>query len=883
MTERWKRVEALFAEALGLDPAARPAFLDQACAGDGAARREVEELLDADARCTGDDFLEGSIVAAVDECSGLNLSRLGQEIGPYRLTGELGRGGMGRVYLAERVDQQYRSEVAIKFVQGTLGSPDLVARFRSERQILADLNHPSIARLLDGGTAPDGTPFLVMERIIGQPVDRYCETRALDLPGRLRLFLQVCRAVQFAHQALIVHRDLKPSNILVTDAGQPKLLDFGIAKLLDPDAPDHETTQLRALTPAYASPEQVRGARATVATDVWSLGVLLYRLVAGREPFQLRGLSPGEVERHLAEVDPERPSEAARRPGPPAIPRGGVPAADLDTIILRALGKTPAERYPSIAALAEDLERCLDGRPVLARPATLGYRLGKFTRRYRRELLLAGGALAVTVALTAWYLVRLATARDRAEQASARAEEVADFLTRLFEVSDPAQSGGETITARELLDRGAARIQSALDGQPAVQATMLRVIGDAYGRLGLSEQARPLLEQALTRRRSLASGPDAETATTELTLGITLQDLGDIAGAEPLIRQARATRVKLFGPDHRLVSEAVASLAFLHETKGEFPAAESLWVEVLRVNQRVYPPGAAEITHARVELGGLFRRLGRWQEAEPLLRQGLAEQRARTGERDLDVAATERNLASMLRDRGAFAEAESLYLLALATRRDLLGAAHPEYANTLNSYALLLQQKGDTAAAIAAFQEFITVVRQAYHEPHPSLAAGYSNLAFAELEARRYPEAARHFRLAMQVQDRVLSPGHPNRAHPLVGLGLVRWREGRPTAAEPLFRRALAIRRAALPEGHRDIGEALSDLGACLTDLGRYAEAESVLVEGHRILVAAEGTDARRTRRVEARLALLYDHWDRPDAARLYRPQVIPDSSPGRR
>ncbi|MBK7922952.1 MAG: serine/threonine protein kinase [Gemmatimonadetes bacterium] len=878
MTAAWNRVETLFEAALARGPAGRGAWLTEACAGDAELRREVEALLDADAACSGGDFLQGRISAAVEALVAVtDASRVGEVVGAYRLTGELGHGGMGRVYLAERVDRQYRAEVAIKFVQGALANPALVARFRAERQILADLTHPGIARLLDGGAAPDGTPFLVMERIAGLPIDRFADTQGLGLPERLRLFLQVCRAVEHAHQALVVHRDLKPSNIMVTEAGEAKLLDFGIATLVDPSADGEETTMLRALTPAYASPEQVRGARATMATDVYSLGVVLYRLLAGREPFHLRGLTPGQVERVLAETEPERPSTAARRARDGArLSWAGALAGDLDTIVGRAMGKTPVERYATVAALREDLERHLDGRPVLARPASAGYRLGKFVRRYHREVVTGVLALAALVALTVWYVTRLAAERDRARLEAAKASEVAGFLQELFEVSDPSVARGETVTARELLDRASTRIDEDLAGQPAVQATMLRVMGSVYGSLGLSDRARPILERSLAVHRGLYGGPHPETATTELLLGITRQDLGDVKGAEPLIRSALATRTALYGAADTSVTEAQAHLAYLLETVGEYAAAESLLVEALRVNRRLYPPQDPAIVRSVARLGGLLRRMDKSAEAEPLLREALAAGRAVHGERHLAVASIERNLAALLRDKGGYAEADSLYRLALATRRALLGESHPEVATTLNSHALLLQAMGDTLGAVAVFEEFVRVTARAYAAPHPSLAAGYNNLGYALLDAGRFDAAVASFQKALALQDQVLRRGHANRAHPLVGLGLVRMRQGRVADAESFFRRALAIRRNALPAGHRDVGEALSDLGAALAALRRFSPAESALVEARGILLVTDGATGSRTERAERRLAALYEAWGRPDSPESQRLPLPP-------
>ncbi|HTO73819.1 MAG TPA: serine/threonine-protein kinase, partial [Gemmatimonadales bacterium] len=696
----------------------------------------------------------------------------------------------------------------------------------------------------------------------------------------LALGLEVAAAVQHAHQALIVHRDLKPSNILVAESGEVKLLDFGIAKLLDPSGGAEDTTQLRALTPAYASPEQIRGERVTVGSDVYSLGVVLYRLLAGREPFDLRGRSPGEIERLLMEQDPEPPSRAARRAAAPGIrERARALSGDLDLIVLKALGKRPEDRYPSIAAMADDLRHHLEGRPVLARPATLRYRLAKFIRRHRPQVTLAATAFVALVLLTGWYLRRLASERDYARSEAAKAAEVAGFLRGLFQVSDPALSRGDTVTARELLDRGAARIGTELAGQPEVQIEMMRVIGEVYQGLGLNDEAEPLLREALERSRARGPGLSADAATSALAYGVLLQDMGRFVPAESLLSRALEDRRRLFGAVSPEVSEAEHALADLLETRGRLAPAESLYRAALAHDRRLYPPGDPHITESLIRLGGLLRRSGRLEAAEPLLREGLAEQRKAHGDRDLRVASTARNLASLLRDKGAFAEAESLYQEVLRTRRQILGELHPETENAMNSYALLLQREGKVAAALAATREVVRIEEQLHPAPHPSLAAAYSNLGFSLLDADSLEAAATVFQRAMAVQDKVLRADHPLRSHPLAGLAAVRMAEHRFAVAEPLLRRALALRVHGMRSGSREIAEAETSLGDCLVQLHRYAEAESLLVAGYQGLRAAVGATDHRTERALERVVDLYDRWDQPDEARRYRLELPPDSS----
>ncbi len=478
--ERWKRVESVLDAALELDPALRPDYLMTSCQGDLELRAEVERLLHSCARA------EGLLAGAAPAAFGALLQSPGDEaipegrIGPYRVLGVAGRGGMGVVYLAERADDQYRKRVALKLLRRGLDDPHLVRRFLEERQILAALDHPHIARLLDGGVTSDGLPWFALEYVEGEPIDRSCDRRRLPVEQRLRLFLAVCDAVQYAHRNLVVHRDLKPSNILVTPVGKVKLLDFGVAKLLaGGEAPDTTLTRAgwRAMTPEYASPEQVRGEPVTVASDVYSLGVVLYQLLAGQRPYRLRNRVPNEIERVVLEEQPGPPSAAAARGDAEAAGARGTTsdrlrrrlAGDLDLIVLQALRKEPERRYPTVDRLASDLRRHLQGLPVSAAPDRWHYRARKFARRHLVGVSAAIGfvlLLAGFAALTGLQSARTARERDRAERVSA-------FLTELLRSPDPFRGRGAAITVREVLDSAVQRLPRELGRQPGLQADLL--------------------------------------------------------------------------------------------------------------------------------------------------------------------------------------------------------------------------------------------------------------------------------------------------------------------------------------------------------------------------------------------------------------------------
>ncbi len=563
-TGRLRRVNEILLATLEHEPPKRGAFLDRVCKGDEQVRCEVESLLAVDPElvdrldCPVAD-LHGPPAVVVE----------GKRIGPYRVVRELGRGGMGAVFLAARADGEYDRQVAVKVLKRGLDTAEIVHRFRTERQILANLGHPYIAELYEGGTTEDHRLYFVMEHIEGEPIDRYCDARRGTIRQRIELFRKVCSAVQFAHQSLVVHRDLKPGNILVTADGEPKLLDFGVAKLLDPETGEPVTATaagLRLMTPEYASPEQVRGEPITTTSDVYSLGVMLYELLTGHRPHRLKAWQAEEVKRVICEQEPEKPSTAVSRveevraeagaivtltPEAVSRVRGEEPrrlrrllSGDLDSIVLRALRKEPQYRYASVEQLSKDLRRHLEGRPVRARKGTFAYRTGKLLRRRGKELAAAAAAL---------LLAGVAVDRESQQRHTAcerdRAQRISGFLVELFKVSDPSEARGNSVTAREILDRSAARIEQELEKDPELRAALMTTIGEIYGNLGLYSEATQLLETALAQRQQLHGETHLEVAETlDVLVGLLYQkgelegaealDQGDYDGAESFIREA---------------------------------------------------------------------------------------------------------------------------------------------------------------------------------------------------------------------------------------------------------------------------------------------------------------------------------------------------------
>jgi serine/threonine-protein kinase len=746
--ERWRQIEEIFQAAVERAPEERAAFLDQACAGDPELRQEVESLLaQEDSQET---ILTAAISAAAESLSATHSDdMIGRRIGVYRVTGLIGQGGMAEVFQAVRDDDQYQKQVAIKLVKRGMITGFTLSRFRYERQILATLEHPHIARLLDGGTTEEGLPYFVMEYIEGQPITQYCENQRLSTRERLKLFRQVCAAVQHAHRNLIVHRDLKPSNILVTKDGMPKLLDFGIAKLLNPElTPEtmaQTATAMRMMTPDYASPEQVRGEPVTTATDVYSLGAVLYELLTEQRPHQFTNLSFSEIERVICEQEPEKPSVTVSRkvslvPGPWPRTRDKLRkqlAGDLDNIVLMAMRKEPERRYQSVEQFSEDIRRHLEGLPVQARPDTLVYRASKFAHRHKAGV----GFAAVLLVLLIGFAVMMSIQAARIAEERDRANQVAAFLVELFGVADSDAARGDTITVREILDKGAERINREFKDQPEVQAALMDRIGRVYQSLGLYESATPLLEGALEIRRQTLGQDHPDVAENLHNLAVALHAKGDFQAAEPWYRDALALRRKLFGQAHRDVAVTLNGLALLLYHKGEYDEAEVVYRQALAMRRGLFGENHPDVAESLSGLALVMFLKGQHDEAEALNRQALALRRKLLGENSPSVATSLSNLASVLRAKSEYDEAEALYREALAIRRKRLPEGHPHIAYSLVGLGEILTDRGNPQEAEPLLREGLAIRLKALSKDHWLTAHAKNALGGCLTELQRYNEA----------------------------------------------------------------------------------------------------------------------------------------------
>lgn len=757
----------------------------------------------------------------------------GTIIGSYRLIRSLGQGGMGEVFLAERADDQFRQNVAIKLVRRGLLSGQVQGRLRQERQILASLDHPNIARLYDGGTTADGTPYIVMEYIDGEPIDIHCDQRQLSVEQRLRLFITVCSAVHRAHQNLVVHRDLKPSNILVTRDGVPKLLDFGIAKRLDLDVQAAMYTMavtqadIRVMTPDHASPEQIRGDLISTASDIYVLGVLLYELLTGYKPFCLRGKHFAEVERTICEDVPAMPSEviaAAEQQEDSGI--GTVAAqrstgiaklrrelqGDLDNIVAMAMRKEPERRYSSAEQLAGDVERYLRGMPVLARPDSWSYRAGKFVQRYALGVTLSAALVATLIGFTITvYMQSLRIEQERdlaqaqrtiADSQRERAETVSRFLIDSFKVVDPIADGSKAITARQILDNGAARIAHELNDQQAIKADVLDTIGSAYLGLGLPDQARPLIEQGLNVRR------------------------------------------RLFGEDSAAVASSLNTLNQVYEKQDNLDLAEQLASQALQINRRQTGPASTATATSLCRLGIIKKMRGEFGAAEKLLQSCLDIQRARLGPHDPLNTIPLDNLAHIASQRGESQLARAYLGEALEIDRRKRSEEHPQYIRHLIRLAEVTHDLGETSEAEALYRKVVALNQRVLGPEHPDSIDTSSAFGTFLLETDRLEEAQKVLTAVLEANRRVRDPTHSYVGNDLENLGRLAYRQRDFASAERYLEDALEIYRLRLPPTHGFIATSLTTLGRTRLALHRPKEAQHSLVEAVRIWQVEYGQDS---------------------------------------
>ncbi len=846
--ERWASVKRLLHQAMQLSPEQRGPFLDEACSSDISLRAELESLLSAEEEVRSS-FLESPPVG--NEPAASDIETIGRlEAGQvfalrFRLVRKLGEGGMGQVWLAEQTSP-VRRQVALKLIKAGMYDEDVVRRFQTERQSLAIMDHPAIAKVFDAGTTEQGQPYFVMEYVPGLPITEYCDQKKLTIKQRLNLFIQVCEGVQHAHQKAIVHRDLKPQNILVVEIDgkpKPRIIDFGLAKATSPRLDGAGSlTQLGSLvgTPGYMSPEQIDPGQRDIdtRTDVYSLGVILYVLLTGVLPIDTRNWQQKplvEVLQALREEEPERPSTKVSTKGANsdavAAARGTESAqlvsllcGDLDWIAMKALEKDREGRYGTPSEFASDIQRYLNHEPVIAREASAAYRMKKYVRRHSLAVSVIAAAVTVLVVFVVFQTVelrRITRERDRANRERDRANRVSSFVVDMFKVSDPSESRGNSVTAREILDKASKDIENSLTKDPELQAQLMYTMGNVYASLGLDSRSETLLEQALTLQK------------------------------------------KILGPEHPDTLDSASSLGRTLRYEGHYPEAEQLLRQTVQAQERVLAPEDPRTLRSMNGLANTLAYEGKNSEAEQLMRNVLEKERRELGPEDKDTLKSMRDLSVILREEGHFSEAKQLQAEALALHQRVFGRDHPDTVSVMVSLGNTLLLEGHLAEAEKLVHEILTIELRMLGPEHPDTLTAEYNLSRILVEEGKYEEANKLIHETLATQARVLGPDHLSTLRSMDNLGEILAKQGRYSEAESDLRDALARKIRVFGVEHPDSLLTMSDLGEVLDSEEKHVEAQSTLQKAYEIKSRVLGASNSDTLYSLAALALATAHLGR--------------------
>jgi non-specific serine/threonine protein kinase/serine/threonine-protein kinase len=840
--EKWEKIKEILGAALEKEPSQRPAFLKEACGADDSLRAEVDSLLSASDTSQG--LSEGALKTIFTD-----PSLVSKTLGPYQLLQKLGEGGMGQVWLAEQTSP-VRRRVALKFIKAGMYDDSVLRRFQSERQSLAIMDHPAIAKVFDAGATPEGQPYFVMEFVHGLPLTDYCDQKKLKLRDRLNLFIRACEGVQHAHQKAIIHRDLKPANILVVEVdGQPapRIIDFGLAKSVTPYfSGESLNTQLGSLvgTPGYMSPEQADPGVLDVdtRTDVYSLGVILYELLTGFLPFDAdrwKKQRLEEVLRQLREEDPPRPSTkvSADRDNSSsrAQARGMAPEqlasqlrGDLDWITMKAVEKDRARRYGTPSELAADLGRYLKNEPVVARPASAAYRLSKYVRRHRLGVAIAAGLvllLAGFAAVQARQLRRITRERDRANR-------IAEFMTNMFKVSNPSEARGNTITAREILDKSSNEIQAGLSQDPELKAQMMDFMGKIYWHLGLFEQSKDLLSKALAIRQHVLGSEHPSTLDSMQSLANTLADQGKVTEADKLYQQILETSRRAPGPTNRMTVMAMNSIALDLVTEGKYPEAEKMQRDILEIDGRTLGQDNPDTLTVLSNLALTLKYEGHFADAEKLNRQALEGRRRTLGADHPDTLRSADNLAlNLVEEHGSLREAEELIRATLASQQRILGPTHMDTLESMNTLSMALDAEHKYEEEEPVVRRLLELATNSLGPEHPRTLYAMNNLAAVLDNEKKYAESTELLRRVYEMQLRKRGPEKYATLLAMTNLAGILQDEKQFAEAEKLGREALQIERRKLGDENPLTLQQMFNLSNVLELTSRDAEAEKLLRE----------------------------------------------------
>lgn len=877
---RWQKVQALFHEAADLPETAQRSFLELRCGEDAALVSEVLILLQEDSHGTSllDRDVGQAALQILDDPS--SASPPFKDFGPYRIKKSLGEGGMGLVYLAQRKD--LGNEVAIKILRDAWLSPARRERFAVEQRTLAQLTHPSIARLYDADTSPDGTPFFVMEYVEGVPLTVFCKEQHCTVVEQLRLFRKVCEAVLYAHQHAVIHRDLKPSNILVKNDGTVRLLDFGIAKHLQSlgESVEQTMTGLRLMTPAYAAPEQIRGEQVGIQADVYSLGVVLYELLARRLPFDLTNRTPAQAEKVVTDQEVEKPSIAAGKIAAAAngdakknvAPVSKIAWADLDVLCMTAMHKDVQQRYQSVEALIRDVDHYLQGEPLEALPDSLRYTVGKFVRRNSRLLAAAVVVVAVIIGLVVFYTVRVTRARNAAVAEAARTQRIQQFMLNIFQGGDPAAGPADNLRVVTLLDRGVQEARS-LDAEPAVQAELYETLAGIYQKLGKFDQANTLLESALVKRESIFGAGSTETAKSMLALGSLRDAQAQYEESERLIREALNIDKQHLAPNDPAVGKAMLALGEVLQDRGEYAQSIAMLEQTVKINSA---PGAApaDLADSLYQLANAHFYAGHYDVSDRINKSALAMYKEIYGDRHPRVADILINLGAIRLDLGHYSEAEQYDRQALDIVQNWYGKDNPETATdlTILARALVYQNRFDEATDL--LEQSLAIKEREFGRLHPSVASTLNELGNAASRQGRYDAAEQYFTRMADIYRATYGEHHYLYATARSNLASVYMAEKQWGRAEKIYRQVIPLYTETQSVTHVNTGIARTKLGRTLLRQHRYAEAEVESRAGYDIL--STQMEARVSWLVNVRGDLVeeYDALKEPEQATKFRAEI---------
>jgi eukaryotic-like serine/threonine-protein kinase len=874
---RWLQIQTLFHDAADLPEAEQGGFLEASCGGDKDLIVEVLAMLHQDA--SGHSFLDRNLADIVQEtlAKSVPASLILKEFGPYRILKLLGEGGMGVVYLAERDD--LGTQVAVKVLRDAWLSPARRERFASEQRTLAQLNHPLIARLYDADTLDDGTPWFVMEYVDGVPLTQYCREHECSIEERLHLFRSVCEAVQHAHANAVIHRDLKPSNILVKSDGSIRLLDFGIAKQLESlDLQvDQTMTGLRMMTPAYASPEQIRGDRVGISTDVYSLGVILYELLTGQLPFDLSGLTPAEAATIIAEHEPGKPSAAVKRTidsksNSHALSVSKTAWADLDVLCLSAMHKDPRRRYRSVEALIRDVDHYLNGEPLEARPDAWQYRVGKFVQRNRRAVTAMTVIFVVIVGLVAFFTVRLAKARDAALAEAARTQRIQQFMGNLFQGGDAAAGPSDSLRVITIVDRGVQEAKT-LDHDAKVQAELYQNLGGIYQKLGKFEPADSLLRSALEQRKVLFGADSPEVAESLTALGLLRSDQAHLEEAEQLTRHGLEMAKRHLPPNHPAIAKSTLAFGKVLAERGSYDQAIAALDEAVRLQSA---PGVApaDLATSLATLADAHYSAGHYDVCKSLYLRVLEMHRQIYGERHPLVADDLGSLAAAQRDLGYYSEAERLDRQALDIAQSYYGNNHPKTAGFLTALGESLTYQNKYDEAVLALDQALAIQEHIYGPAHPAVAETLNELGNVASMRDHLDEAETRFQRAADIYRSVYGDHHYLVAIALSNVAGIIYDKKDYPRAEQLFRDVIRRYKETLPADNVNLAIAHIKLGRTLLHENRYKDAVPETMAGYEVLTKQSSPSTSFIHAARKDLAAEYDALNQPQQAARFRAEL---------